>query len=478
VDFIVDRKLTNVCAIFNCNGQGQADYVSHQQSAEVLSAKLTAYGWEVVNIDGHDANAIAAALDKAGTTGKPLAIVVKTIKGWGVKALQAKGNHGKPLKESELPGALADLDAMYDQLGMQRGATEGLGVSPPPPEPAPLPSGEIQLPPFDEGMAQAGLADAAAKNKLATRRAYGAALLALGKVDPRIVALDGDVSNSTFAEYFAKKCPDRFFECKIAEQNMISTAVGLAAAGYIPFVSSFAKFLARGYDQVEMAGITRANIKLVGSHAGVSLAADGPSQMGLLDVAFFRSFGTADDGRGQPACYSFQPADAVAAYHLTGLMANLNRMCYMRTHRPDGAILYDKDAEFEVGGSNVIRKGEDLVLVSSGYMLSVVLEAAEMLAKKHKIDCTVIDAYSFPLKTKPILKAAGKAGGRILTVEDNYGGGLGSAAAEAVAQTGAYTLEIMTCRRIPKSGNTPEDVLALVGLTTKDIVKRAKAMLK
>jgi transketolase len=478
VDFIVDRKLTNVCAIFNSNGQGQADYVSHQQSAEVLSAKLTAYGWEVINIDGHDVSAVAAALDKAGTTAKPLAIVAKTVKGWGVKALQAKGNHGKPLKESELPGALADLDAMYDQLGVPRGATDGLAVSPPPPEPAPLPSGKIQLPPFEEGIAEAGLTDAMAKNKLATRRAYGAALLALGGADPRIVALDGDVSNSTFAEYFARKYPERFFECKIAEQNMISTAVGLAAAGCIPFASSFAKFLARAYDQVEMASITRANIKLVGSHAGVSLAADGPSQMGLLDVSYFRSFSTADDGRGQPACYSFQPADAVAAYHLTGLMANLNGMCYMRTHRPDVEIIYDRNAEFEVGGSNVVRKGEDLVLVSTGYMLTVALEAAELLAKKHKIDCTVIDAYSFPLKAKPILKAAAKTGGRILTIEDNYGGGLGSAVAEAAAQTASYTVEIMTCRRIPKSGNTPEDVLALVGLSTKDIVKRAKAMLK
>jgi len=475
-DFIVDRKLTNVCAIFNCNGQGQADYVSPQQSAETLAAKLNAFGWEVVTIDGHNPDQIAAALDKAGTTDRPLAIVAKTIKGWGAKALQAKGNHGKPLKESETVGAIADLDAMYDQLGVPRGACDGLGITPPPAEPAPLPAGKITLPPFDEGMAEAGLADAVAKNKLATRRAYGAALLALGKADPRIVALDGDVSNSTFAEYFAKKFPDRFFECKIAEQNMISAAAGLAAAGYIPFASSFAKFLARAYDQIEMANISRANIKIVGSHAGVALAADGPSQMGLLDVTYFRSFGTADDGRGQPACYSFQPADAVSAYHLTGLMANLNGMCYMRTHRPDVALIYPKDAEFEVGGSNVIRKGEDLVLVSSGYMLTVVLEAAELFEKKHKIDCTVIDAYSFPLKTKPILKAAGKAGGKILVVEDNYGGGLGGAIAEAAAETGTYIVESMTCKRIPKSGNTPEDVLAFVGLTVKDIAKRAKGL--
>ncbi len=476
-DFIVDRQLTNVCAIFNCNGQGQADYVSHQQSAEVLAAKLAAFGWEVLTIDGHDVTAIETALNKAGKTSKPLAIIAKTIKGWGTAVLQAKGNHGKPLKESEMAVAVADLDAMAQKLGVSKDSTDGLVITPPSSEPAPLPAGPVTLPPFDQAMADAGLTDAVAKNKLATRRAYGAALLALGKADPRIVALDGDVSNSTFADYFAKKFPDRFFECKIAEQNMISAGAGLAAAGFIPFVSSFAKFLARGYDQIEMANITRANIKLVGSHSGVSLAADGPSQMGLLDVAYFRSFGTADDGRGQPACYSFHPADAVAAYAMTGMMANINGMCYMRTHRPDIGLIYDKAAKFELGGSSVVRKGDALVLISSGYMLTVVLEAAAALASK-KIECTVIDAYCFPLKASPILKAASGAKGKMLVVEDNYGGGLGSAIAEAAAAAGTYTVETMTCRRIPKSGNTPEDVLDLVGLSVKDIVKRAKAMVK
>jgi len=476
-DFIVDRGLNNVCAIFNCNGQGQADVVSPQQSASALAGKLAAFGWEVATIDGHDVDAIDAALTKAGTTDKPLAVIAETIKGWGTPVLQAKGNHGKPLKPDQVDAALADLDAMYDKLGVPRDATKGLGISAPPAEPAPLPSGPIALPPFDEGIADAGLADSVAKNKLATRRAYGAALLALGKADERVVALDGDVSNSTFAEYFAKKLPERFFECKIAEQNMISTAAGLAAAGFIPFVSSFAKFLSRAYDQIEMANITRANVKVIGSHAGVSLAADGPSQMGLLDVAYFRSFGSADDGRGQPACVSFQPADAVAAYHLTGLMANLNGMCYMRTHRPDVPLIYDKQADFQVGGSNVLRQGDAVTLVSSGYMVSVVLEAADTLAADG-VNCTVIDAYSFPMKPKPILGAAAKTGGKIVTVEDNYGGGLGSAVAEAAAAAGTRTVETMTCRRIPKSGNSPEDVLSLVGLAVQDIVQRVKAVVK
>lgn len=472
-DFVAERGLSNVCAIFNCNGQGQADVVSPQQSAETLAAKMNAFGWEVVMIDGHDVEAVDEAMDKAGGTEKPLAIIAETIKGWGTEILQAKGNHGKPLKADQVEQASADLDAMYDKLGVSRDDIGQMDIPAPPAEPAPLPSGGITLPPFDQAMADAGLADSVAKNKLATRRAFGAALLALGKADERVVSLDGDVSNSTFAEYFAKKLPDRFFECKIAEQNMISAAAGMAAAGFIPFASSFAKFLSRGYDQIEMANISRANIKIVGSHSGVSLAADGPSQMGLVDVAYFRTFGTAADGRGRAACYSFQPADSVSAYHLTGLMANINGMCYMRTHRPDVALLYDKDAVFEIGGSSVLRQGDAITIVSSGYMISVVLDVAEALAGQG-VNCSVVDAYSFPMKAEPILAAADKTGGKILTVEDNYGGGLGSAVAEAVADKSGYTVEMMTCRRIPKSGNSPEDVLALVGLAAGDIAQRIK----
>ncbi len=475
-DFIVDQGLSNVCAIFNANGQGQADVVSSQQSAETLAAKMHAFGWEVTTIDGHDVEAVAAALDRAGTTPEPLAIILKTVKGWGTPLLQAEGNHGKPLKQDEAEQAIADLDGMYDQLGISREGGDGLGVSPPGGQAKALPDGAIALPPFDRAIEDAGLSDAIqSKGKLATRRAYGAALLALGKADERVVSLDGDVSNSTFANYFAKQIPDRFFECKIAEQNMISAAAGLAAAGFIPFASSFAKFIARAYDQVEMANITRANIKIVGSHAGVSLAADGPSQMGLLDVSYFRSFGTADDGSGQPACFSFQPADAVAAYHLTGLMANLKGMCYMRTHRPDVALLYDKDAAFEIGGANVLREGDAITIVSSGYMVTVALKAAEALAGDG-INVTVIDAYSFPMKAEPILSTGAKTGGKILTVEDNYGGALGGAIAEAAAASGACTVQTMTCTRIPKSGNSPEDVLTFVGLSADDIVARVKGI--
>lgn len=475
LDFIVDRKLTNVMPIFNANGQGQADYVSPQQSADTLARKLDAFGYTVKVIDGHDVEQVDAALTTP-VQDRPLAIVAKTVKGWGVSGLQAKGNHGTPLKEDQIPAAVADLDGMHAKLGIAPSTNHRMT----PPKPAavkPLPSGPIRIMPFADAMKEFGQAAAMDKKNMATRRAYGVALAALGKADERIVALDGDVSNSTFSNMFAKAFPDRFFECKIAEQNMISAAAGLAAAGYIPFASTFAKFLARGYDQIEMACITRANIKLCGSHAGVSLAADGPSQMSLPDIAYFRSYTQTDDGFGHPACVVFHPADAVATYHCTVLAANLHGMCYIRTHRPDVDFIYDPNTKFEIGGSHQLAEGADLTLVASGYMVTVARKALAQLAAAG-IRCSLFDAYSFPLNTDPILAAAKKTAGRILTIEDNFVGGLNGAIAEAAARTGAARVESMTCQRIPKSCKTPEETLAYLGLSVNDIVHKATTIVR
>ena len=475
-DFIVDNKLTNVCAIFNCNGQGQADYVSPQQSADALATKCKAFGFEVKVIDGHDVDQIDAALAAVGKTAAPLAIIAKTEKGWGVSSLKDKSNHGKPLAADQLDAAYAELDAMLGKLGVTA-STEGLAPAAVPEGGANQADGPITLPPFAEAMAAAGLADAVAKGKLATRRAYGAALLALGQADKRVVAVDGDVSNSTFAIYFAKAMPERFWECKIAEQNMISVASGLAAGGLIPFASSFGKFLARGYDQIEMASITRANIKLVGSHVGVTLAADGPSQMGLVDMPYFMSYTTVDTGKGSPACVVLHPADAVAAYKLTELAANVDGMCYVRTHRPDEAILYTQNETFEIGGSKVLAEGDAVTIVSTGCMVHQAKKVVDQLAGEG-VKCTLIDAYSFPLKAEPILKAAAATGGKVVTVEDNYGGGLGSVVSEIMAASGnGGTVKTMTCRRIPKSGRTPDEVLAYVGLDVASIVKTVRSLL-
>jgi transketolase len=249
----------------------------------------------------------------------------------------------------------------------------------------------------------------------------------------------------------------------------------MAAAGFIPFVSTFAKFVSRAYDQVEMAQITRANIKIVGSHAGISLAADGPSQMSLHDVAFFRSASETDDGFGRPACVSFHPADAVAAYYCTWLMAQHVGMCYMRTHRPDVALLYRPDTRFEVGGSHVLAEGDALTIVSAGYMVHECKRALTELAAAG-VRCTLIDAYSFPLRADPILAAGKKSGGRMLVVEDNYIGGLAGAVAEAAAAQGGIRVWSMTCRKIPKSAKSTDQIMAYAGLSAGAIAKRAREL--
>ncbi len=480
-DFIVDHKLTSVCAIVNCNGLGQADYVSKQQSAERVSSKFTAFGWTTRVIDGHDFGQIFDALAAAGSGERPLAIVARTTKGWGVPLLQGEDQHGKPVPSEKVDEALAQLDETARRLGVDRKASKAKEEER---TPRTRPNEKLRttsapqrvtLPPFEQAAKAAGYGKALEKKSLATRAAYGIALSALGDVHPGVVVLDGDVSNSTYTNIFAKRHPERFFECKIAEQNMVSVGVGLFAGGKLPFANSFAKFIARAYDQIEMASITRANLKLVGSHSGVSLAADGPSQMSLADVAYFRSYtrtATGEPGTSAPACVVFQPADAISAYRCTELMANHDGLCYMRTHRPDAPFLYALDERFEIGGCHRLREGKDLTLVSSGFMLTVALRAADRLAEDG-IKCTVFDAYSFPLDAAPILSAARYTSSRILTIEDNYIGGLFSELAEAAApeQVAVYGL---TCRRIPKSARTADEVFKFVGVSVGDVVEGAK----
>lgn len=476
-DFIVDHGLTNVCAIFNANGEGQAANVSDQQSAERLAAKLTAFGWDVQDIDGHDPDAIMAALDRVEGAEQPVAIVARTVKGWGVDALLDGNCHGKPLKEKELDGANASLDRAVEKF-----AAGGELSGPKSPEESGgckrVDPRKAEWPAFATAMEVAGLGAALDKGKLSTRRAYGAALKAAGALVPQVVALDGDVSNSTFANMFAKAYPDRFFECKIAEQNMISAGAGLSAGGYIPFANSFAKFISRGFDQIEMANISRANLKIVGSHAGISLASDGPSQMGLVDVAFFTSYtAVRGDDRENPLCWYFQPADAVAAYHLTRLMVGLKGMCYMRTHRPDVALLYTPETTFEPGGFGVLGSGDDLAIVTAGYMVHEVLKAVDALAKQN-IRAVVIDAYSLPINEERLAEALQRAGGQALVVEDNYGGGLGAVVAQVAARRGVARVETLCCQRIPKSTLTPDDVLEYCGVGAAQIADQALAMLK
>ena len=475
VDFIVEQKLTAVRTIFNCNGQGQSDPVSDQQSPDVLAAKLQAFGMDVKVIDGHDWDQVFEALT-AESADKPLAIVAKTVKGWGVAELQGQNYHGKPLKAEQIEAAMAELEAKAAELGVADLADRDVAELAPGTVLEPMAEGPISAGAFADATTAVGLTQAVADNKLSTRRAYGAALAALG-ADPRIVVLDGDVKNSTFAEFFATRHADRYFEARIAEQNMVSAAAGLAATGRIAFASTFGKFFTRAYDQVEMAAITNANIKLVGSHTGVSLAADGPSQMSLSDLAFMRAFAHSTRVDGAPAIRLFLPSDAMAAFKLTELMANTEGLCYMRTHRPDVPVLYEESETFELGGFKHLIDGEDVAIVASGYMVHIARQAAQILEEQFGLAATLIDAYCLPLKTDEILQIGDDCRGQILVVEDNYVGGVADEIASAAARSDlGVCVESLVVRRVPKSAKTPEEILKMVHLSAEDIAGAVQGM--
>jgi transketolase len=475
VDFIVDQNLTGVYMIFNCNGQGQSDPVSSQQSVEALTRKLGAFGLEVKVIDGHNWEQLFSALGTEPAK-KPVAILAKTVKGWPAGTLSKSSSNGRVLSSEEADAALADLDAKANELGvadLQDSDCASLKEPLPVSRPA---GGTISAGSFSEAMKAAGLGAALEAKKLSTRKAWGAALAAIGK-DVRIVSLDGDVKGSTCAEYFQKAHSERFFDAKIAEQNMVSVATGLSATGRIPFVSTFGKFLTRAYDQIEMAAISASNVKFVGSHSGISLAADGPSQLGLCDLAFFRAFAQTHRPDGSPMIRVFQPSDAVAAFKLTELAANLDGPCYLRTHRPDVAILYGENEEFTLDGFKHLVDGEDIVLVASGYMVHVAKQACELLEKNAGLSAGLIDVYAMPLKTDEILQIGDDCRGQILVIEDNYTGGFADELAAAAAKSDlGVVVESLCVPRMPKSARTPEEMLTMAGLTAQDIARKAQSM--
>jgi transketolase len=482
LDFIIDRKLKTILPIFNCNDYGQSDRVSPQQSADTLKAKLDASGFDARIIDGHDPKQIKAAfdafLDIDPRNGKPMALVAKTVKGWGAPAVQGNGWHGKPPTGEILKRALVELDEKRVQLTSALSNADQFTIEPPD-DAKPVDQDGPEIGTLSEFMKKNDMETMLQAGTMATRRAYGFALRALGRASKRVVVLDADVSNSTFAETFKKDtlCADRFIECKIAEQNMISVGAGLAAAGKVPFCSSFAKFVTRAYDQIEMAIYSGSNLKIIGSHAGVTLAADGPSQMALPDVAWFRSFTTARDHRGNPACYVLQPADAFAAFELTKVMAEYEGVVYMRTLRPETEFIYSDQVVFNLGGFEVLNKGRDIVLAAAGYMVHEANKAIEALDKAG-ISATLVDLYSLPFDSDAFLDIVNQNNGLVITIEDNFGGGIGSAVADALLESGdGFQLRQMHVRRIPKSARTPDEVLSMCGLSAKDITKNAMNML-
>ncbi len=474
-DFIVDEGLTNCVPIFNCNVLAQSDFVSPQQSADVLADKLAAYGFHVAMIDGHDPESLRetfASLPMIQNGKKPLAVVARTVKGWGSPSEQGMGHHGKPV--GDVKDVFAELDETLEVMtggdGGDGGDGGGVKIGPGKvtTKAKPMPTGAIKVD-ASAALEEAGyLKKINEGGKVAPRRAYGAALKALAAADERIVGLDADVKNSTYAETMYKAFPERFVECRIAEQHMISAAAGLSAAGKIPMCSTFAKFVMRAYDQLEMAINGGANFKVTGSHAGVTLAADGPSQMSLPDAAFFRAFCHTKHYNGNPAAIYFFPSDAVSTFHITTLMANHDGFAYLRTLREDVPALYKvTDTDFTIGGFKVVREGTDVVFVTAGYMVHECLRAADKLGGKK---ASVIDAYGMPMQAEKVIEFAQKHGGKVVVVEDNYTGGLDAEVAIAVAKTRSdVTVKSLNVNMIPKSGRTPEDVLKYLSLDADTI---------
>jgi transketolase len=445
-------KLNNLIAIVDANRLGQSQATAFGHDIGVYAKRFDAFGWRVEVIDGHDIEEIAEVLGGVGLDDKPLAIIAKTYKGAGVSFLQDQDNwHGKPLNKEEAAKAIAEL---------QPSAKSGIGVPIPAPNPLPAPANAVpaSYPPLTYKLG----------DKVATREAYGIALARIGEVDQRVVAMDGDTKNSTYADKFFKKFPDRFTECYIAEQNLVGVATGFGTRGKVPFASTFATFFTRAADQIRVAGISSANLKLCGSHVGVSIGEDGPSQMGLEDMALMRAI------VGSVVLY---PSDAVSTEKLVEQMALAKGVNFLRTSRPKSPVIYGNDEQFPVGGAKVLRQnaGDKVTVVAAGVTLHEALKAADAL-KAEGVGITVIDAYSIkPLGKKEILAAAKKTGSTVITVEDHYSeGGLGDAVAGELSVEGVKVHKLAV-NGLPRSGKA-EELLAHFGIDAAAIVKKVKSL--
>ena len=437
-------ELDNLTAIIDVNRLGQRGETMHGWDLDYYSGRLEATGWRAIEVDGHDVEAIDAAYREAeSTTGQPTAIVAKTIKGKGYSKVENEnGWHGKAIAEE----AVEEL-----------GGIRNIVVDVPKPdaaEPHSFQPEKVEWPAYEVG------------SKVATRRAYGDALAALGSEDPRVVALDGEVSNSTYAEIFAKAHPERYFEMYIAEQQMVAAAVGLQVLSWKPFASSFAAFMSRAYDFVRMAQISRANIKLCGSHAGVSIGEDGPSQMALEDLAEFRAI------NGSTVLY---PCDGNQTAKLVRAMGELDGISFLRTTRADTSVIYGPDEQFPVGGSKTVREGDDVAIVAAGITLHEALEAAETL-EAEDISARVIDVYSVKPIDAETLRSLQMP---IVTVEDHWPeGGLGEAVLSALADVeDAPRVTKLAVRDLPHSGK-PDQLLNAAGIDAEHIADAARQLVR
>lgn len=434
-------RLNNLIGIIDVNRLGQRGETMYGHDLEAYKKRISAFGWKTICIDGHNYDEIFKAYEEALSSDNPVMIIAKTIKGKGVSFLEDKeGRHGVALTEAEFKEAMKELGEIK-KVTISVKKPESLTPNPQP----------FEIKEFNRRYSIGEM--------VATRRAYGEALVKIFPEFPDIVVLDAEVSNSTYAEIFKKYCPERFFECFVAEQNMVGMAVGLALRGKIPFVSTFAAFLTRAFDHIRMAQYSDANIKFVGSHAGVSIGQDGPSQMGLEDIAMMRSI------LNSVVLY---PSDAVSTEKLVREAAKHNGIVYIRTTRSATPVIYSYDEEFPIGGSKVLRASDrDLfTVVGAGITLHEALKAYEELKSKG-IYIKVIDLYSVkPLDVETLKKALSETKA-IITVEDHYpAGGIGEAVKSELGSDRVYSL---ACNKIPKSGK-PEELLDYEEISAKHII--------
>ncbi|MET9101543.1 transketolase [Streptomyces antibioticus] len=446
------ERLDNLVVIVDVNRLGQRGPTRHGHDLDAYARRFQGFDWHTVEVDGHDVDAVDRAYGEAlSTRGRPTAILARTLKGKGVAAVQDReGLHGKPLPDAD--EAITELGGVRDlRVRVQEPPAARMLHS--------VPTGRPEPPRWERG------------EEVATRDAYGKALAALGTARADVVALDGEVSDSTRAEYFAKDHPERFFECYIAEQQLVAAAVGMASRGFVPYASTFAAFLTRAHDFVRMASISGAGINLVGSHAGVAIGQDGPSQMGLEDLAMFRAV------YGSTVLY---PCDAHQTARLVAAMAGLDGVRYLRTSRGAGPVLYGPDEEFPIGGSKVLRSSDAdrLTVVAAGITVHEALRAADALAAEG-IAVRVVDLYSVKPVDRAVLRRAAEETGALLTVEDHHEeGGLGDAVLDAFTDGRPVPRLVRLAVRTMPGSASPQEQLHAAGIDAESIAVSARLLVE
>ncbi|XP_032673359.1 transketolase isoform X1 [Odontomachus brunneus] len=453
-------KLDNLCAIFDINRLGQSEPTSLQHNMEVYRKRLEAFGFNALVVDGHDVEELAKAFHEAqNIKGRPTAILAKTLKGKNFPEIENLDNwHGKPLgnKANEVIQHLTGL--------LKNTGPAGLHPQKPLVDDAPavdISNITLSAPPnYKIG------------DQVATRLAYGTALAKLAKNHPRVIALDGDTKNSTYAEKIKTIDPARFIEGFIAEQNVVGVAIGATCRDRtVAFVSAFATFFTRAFDQIRMGAISQTNVNFIGSHCGVSIGEDGPSQMGLEDIAMFRAI---------PGSTVFYPSDAMSTERAVELAANTKGICFIRTSRPTTAVLYNNDEPMAIGKAKIIRSSakDQVLVIGAGVTLHEAIKAADELSKAG-ISIRVMDPFTIkPIDAETIVKNAKEVGGRILTVEDHYPqGGLGEAVASAVALERNIIVKMLAVQAVPRSG-PPAVLLDHFGISSHKILAAVRNILK